>query len=280
MLHTRSYLMSKKGFFTVIEAAKFLSISTVSVFGLIKKGRLSYEMHRMDTQPFNVIKYIPISEIESVKSERSSFGKVPEGFITCDSAANIFGLHDTTIRFMAYDKKINSITAKNHRNQPTIYIEKASLENYIQERTHNGDFVDRFFVAHLFGVAPGTVQKWARSNHIQSFWVNRMGKGLDRHRLYSKEQVEQLLESVSIPPTLPDDFGDYLSGLADGEGSFMLQVRSRDQTIQNEASFKISLRDDDLPILVLIRETLKFGRIYFRRKQSSSTISRHSTASF
>ncbi len=272
--------MSKQGFLSVNESAKFLSVSIPSVMEFLEKGKLTFIVDKMDRAPFRNIRYIPISELEKLQSERSSFGSPPDGYVTCETAANLFGLHNTTIRFMAYDGRINSVKITGKHGRPAIYVQKESLENYIKERTASSELIDRFSVADLLGVEPGTVQKWARRNRIPFVRVKRLG---GEHRLYPKDEIERLVHLASETPDLPDDFGYYLSGLTDGEGSFRLSVRNKQQTIQNEASFTISFRDDDLPILVTIRNVLGFGSLYFshngqRKPTARLDFSRHSDA--
>ena len=58
---------------------------------------------------------------------------------------------------------------------------------------------------------------------------------------------------------VPDDFGYWFSGLADGEGSFNIGVH-KDKV---SCTFHIAFRIDDLPTLEIIRSTLRIGNIFF-----------------
>ena len=66
---------------------------------------------------------------------------------------------------------------------------------------------------------------------------------------------------------ISDDVGHYLSGFADGEGSFNISIIKRNNDYRNNwkivASFNISQRDATIP--KLFKETLKCGTIRYRR---------------
>jgi hypothetical protein len=57
-------------------------------------------------------------------------------------------------------------------------------------------------------------------------------------------------------------FGHYLSGLTDGEGSFILQLQRQYGREHPRASFVIAMRHDDEPILNQIVSFLGCGSIY------------------
>ena len=63
-----------------------------------------------------------------------------------------------------------------------------------------------------------------------------------------------------------DAFGHYLSGFVDGEGSFILRLKSRvgSQVRSPYACFTIGLRADDAPILRQLQSFWQCGRIDFR----------------
>ncbi len=73
-----------------------------------------------------------------------------------------------------------------------------------------------------------------------------------------------MAKADSIPP-FPSDidrdaFGHWLSGLTDGEGSFMLAVINRNnQRKQPVARFQIKLRSDEFPILQMIQSYWECG---------------------
>ena len=66
--------------------------------------------------------------------------------------------------------------------------------------------------------------------------------------------------------------GDYIAGLADGEGCFYVNVYERDQAKypaakpQIKVHFYIKLREDDLDLLKKVRQSLGFGFIYFQKE--------------
>lgn len=60
------------------------------------------------------------------------------------------------------------------------------------------------------------------------------------------------------------DFGYWFAGLCDGEACFSL--RALQQHSFPTPRFDLTLRDDDTPMLEMIRDTLKFGQIYSRKK--------------
>lgn len=67
--------------------------------------------------------------------------------------------------------------------------------------------------------------------------------------------------------------GDYIVGLADGEGCFYINVYKRDKKKyprahpQVKVHFYIKLRSDDLTVLEKVRQFLGFGFIYFQNEK-------------
>ena len=61
----------------------------------------------------------------------------------------------------------------------------------------------------------------------------------------------------------------YVVGLTDGEGCFYLNLTERNRIknpkahIRAKSHFYIKLREDDLPILMKVKDFLGFGFIYF-----------------
>ena len=66
-------------------------------------------------------------------------------------------------------------------------------------------------------------------------------------------------------PCYSSDFGNWLSGFTDGEGSFLAGVSHDHINIK----FSIKLRDDDRPVLENIRTTLGIGSIYASKPSAS-----------
>lgn len=68
------------------------------------------------------------------------------------------------------------------------------------------------------------------------------------------------------PPQCYHDFGHWLSGFTDGEGSFTCHLRTYQDcsTLVPQTDFQICLRADDLQILEGIRAYLGCGNISFR----------------
>jgi len=64
------------------------------------------------------------------------------------------------------------------------------------------------------------------------------------------------------PPTfsVEPSFGNWLAGLADGEGCFWIHRCKRGEWLSPQ--FKIKLRDDDRATLVACRDTLGIGNLY------------------
>jgi len=62
-------------------------------------------------------------------------------------------------------------------------------------------------------------------------------------------------------PAVPNDFGHWLAGFIDGEGSFTITVyRNKDGSPRHYGTrFHIGLRDDDSPIIEEIADRLGFG---------------------
>ena len=61
------------------------------------------------------------------------------------------------------------------------------------------------------------------------------------------------------------DFGNYLAGLIDGEGSFGLHKHTQHKHLKPMyyPRFNIHLRADDMPILLQIQKFLGVGKLYF-----------------
>ena len=64
--------------------------------------------------------------------------------------------------------------------------------------------------------------------------------------------------------------GDYIAGLTDGEGCFYINLyrfkRYPGANPQTRIHFYIKLRQDDLPILQSVKNTLGFGHINYQRE--------------
>ena len=75
------------------------------------------------------------------------------------------------------------------------------------------------------------------------------------------ENQQERLQPIST------ELGSYLSGFADGEGSFNVSVVRRNQDYRNKwkivVSFNISQRDSEIP--VLFKQTLGCGTIRYRK---------------
>lgn len=69
-------------------------------------------------------------------------------------------------------------------------------------------------------------------------------------------------------PEVPPDFGNWLAGFADGEGSF--QISSTRGRANWECSFKIGLRFDDRPILEEVCSRTGLGRTFHREERSGA----------
>ncbi len=62
---------------------------------------------------------------------------------------------------------------------------------------------------------------------------------------------------------------DYIVGLTDGEGSFCVFIRTPEKSnwhVRVECHFYIKMRDDELPLLVKIKDFFKCGRISFQKE--------------
>jgi len=64
---------------------------------------------------------------------------------------------------------------------------------------------------------------------------------------------------------IPDDFGHWLAGFVDGEGSFNLTLGKRPKHIPS-CQFSISLRNDDADTLEYIIKVLGRGTVYYRER--------------
>jgi hypothetical protein len=66
---------------------------------------------------------------------------------------------------------------------------------------------------------------------------------------------------------------NYIVGLSDGEGCFYILLTERNKTknpnahIRAKSHFYIKLREDDLPVLVAVKEYLGFGFIYYQKEK-------------
>jgi len=68
--------------------------------------------------------------------------------------------------------------------------------------------------------------------------------------------------------------GDYIAGLTDGEGCFYINLhrfkKYPNANLQTRIHFYIKLRQDDLPILQAVQNTLGFGHINYQRETRSN----------
>lgn len=256
---------------TISQACKTLGISRPSLMKWVEKGVVSTVIRESPNKVARrQIAYVSTKQLEELRELRKSYGVIPEKYLTLASAGNTFRCGKWTVYGLAKRGQIQSITKRNKRGVESIYVEANSLQAYLESAIKTGDFLDRFETAELLGVIPNVVQKLARNNRIPSVYVPRTGRGNQEHRLYPKDKILEFIQRANYVPELEPEFGYYLAGLTDGEGSFMLQVRTKSQVVQNEASFKVSLRKDDLAILVLIREKLGFGKIYLHKSELPS----------
>lgn len=152
------------------------------------------------------------------------------------------------------------------------------------------DWIDKQRASEILGCNPRHVHRLAQHGKIPfRVFVNRRTK--KRYRLFDGSWLSKSMSDSSQAPELSPDDGHHLAGLADGEGSFLLVTRQRVQRknksltfIGNEASFKISLREDDADMIILIRKTLGFGKVIFRNGYGPSRptvtfdVSRHADA--
>ena len=70
---------------------------------------------------------------------------------------------------------------------------------------------------------------------------------------------------------MPDEFGRWLAGFTDGEGSFMARVdRKNDGGLRLGLAFEIQLRADDYAILHLIKATLGIGYLGYREPRKEA----------
>lgn len=74
--------------------------------------------------------------------------------------------------------------------------------------------------------------------------------------------------------TRADAFGHWLAGFVDGEGSFFCALRPRRNGREFYGSFAITLRADDLPILVDVHNFLGVDTLYNQRNGRWSPQSR------
>jgi hypothetical protein len=69
-------------------------------------------------------------------------------------------------------------------------------------------------------------------------------------------------------PDLADDFGHFLAGFIEGEGSFVIARQSRNTN--HRCSMQLTVRDDDAPLLLQIRECTNVGSITRRPGRGSA----------
>ena len=62
---------------------------------------------------------------------------------------------------------------------------------------------------------------------------------------------------ASEPPT-SEAFGNWFAGFVDGEGSFVI----REQRGRHSTAFQLRLREDDIAVLLSIKDHLNLGKIY------------------
>ncbi len=91
---------------------------------------------------------------------------------------------------------------------------------------------------------------------------------LREHGIEPRHIRRQALKAASLLP-FPEHldretFGYWLSGFVDGEGCFLLNPRKTDTT--PIAALEIGLREDDRPILEIIRSFFGAGSIYHARR--------------
>jgi hypothetical protein len=132
------------------------------------------------------------------------------------------------------------------------------------------NYMDKFEVAKFLGANVRTVSRWGQLGRLSYIVGKKIGIDGKNHtfRLYPRMEVEEFFKKINASVTMDHAFGDYIAGLVEGEGSFGINVRqvanrngkSREY-LSNEASLKIALRNDDLPVLIMIRKALGFGRI-------------------
>lgn len=67
---------------------------------------------------------------------------------------------------------------------------------------------------------------------------------------------------LDIDLDIPDWFGYWFAGLADGESHFCLNPKEVDGRRNINCYVSIALRSDDIAVLELILETLRIGRLY------------------
>jgi hypothetical protein len=79
---------------------------------------------------------------------------------------------------------------------------------------------------------------------------------------------------TTIPPFLEDRtaFGHYLSGLTDGEGSFVLTLQHVEKNKIGRVIFDLCLRADDIDILKKVQSFLGCGRLYFYSLNRSNPV--------
>ena len=114
--------------------------------------------------------------------------------------------------------------------------------------------------ATLLGRSVDSVRQFTRAGKLAATKIS--GK-----LYFSPDDVLRLKESFRTTSSgishVSEDFGHWFAGFADGEGSFVLSVGLRPKFFP-QATFTLSLRDDDVSTLELIQSSLKIGEIYER----------------
>ena len=75
--------------------------------------------------------------------------------------------------------------------------------------------------------------------------------------------TEQL--TLQLSSSIPESFGHWLAGFVDGEGCFYAYTRKTKTYRTCMVGLEIKLRADDLPLLIMIQETLGTGNIVHRK---------------
>lgn len=140
------------------------------------------------------------------------------------------------------------------------------------------NLVDRFEAAKILGILPRSVQRLAQQGRIPYAVVPGEGKtGPGETRLYPRDELQRMVDELYAPAQVDSDFGNWLAGLIDGEGSFLVEVRKQPSGyFSYDHGLKITLRNDDTPLLILILETTGIGRLNLgrERKQKGGHVSK------
>ena len=65
-------------------------------------------------------------------------------------------------------------------------------------------------------------------------------------------------ELQAMGPPIDEAFGNWFAGFVDGEGCFVIRV----QRGRHSTAFQLRLREDDIAVLLSIRDHLNLGKIY------------------